>query len=110
MTEHLADASVLVPSIAKKSTPIPSGKQEVMKMCTDLGNDATVQGSAVATLSCKAFKTWMKQAGYEDIDEQNTKQIVVKLHKEQAVVKDNITFTPNWHITAMTDQMKSRCN
>lgn len=79
-------------------------------MCTDLGNNAAPATAVKATLHPKAFKRWMVACGYDTVDESNTGQVVVMLYKGASTTVKNITFTPNWHITAMTDRMKFQCN
>jgi hypothetical protein len=79
-------------------------------MCTDLANDAAPANAAQATLHPKAFKRWLEYCKCTEIDEANPGQIVVMLRKGATVNAGAIQFTPNWHITAMTDRMKTVCN
>jgi hypothetical protein len=79
-------------------------------MCTDLTNDAAPAGAALATLHPKAFRRWLENCGSKNIDEGNPGQIVAMLFKAAEVEINNLKYTPNWHLTAMTDRLKTRCN
>lgn len=79
-------------------------------MCTDLGNPTAPASSRKATLHPNAFKKWMAACDYTSVDESNTCQVVVMLYQGAKTTEKNFEFTPNWHITAMTDRIKSRCN
>lgn len=77
-------------------------------MCTDIGNYDAPGGSARATISPKAFIKWMSECGYGEIDSNNPGQVVCMLHTGAQVVQGNLTFRPNWHLTAMCDRMKTK--
>ena len=78
--------------------------------CTNLTNAPAPQNSALITVTPRAFIRWMNEYGAVRIDNGNTKQVVAILYERAKVVKDGISFTPNWHLTAMTDRMSSVVN
>lgn len=77
-------------------------------MCTDIGNYGAPGGSARATISPRAFRLWMTECGYGEIDTSNPSQVVCILYAGDEVVQGNLRFRPNWHLTAMCDRMKSK--
>ncbi len=79
-------------------------------MCTDLANDAAPAGTAQATLHPKAFKRWLEACKSPRIDESNPSQVVAMLFEGTEVTQGNLKYTPNWHLTAMTDRLKTVCN
>lgn len=78
-------------------------------MCTDIGNDAAPIGAVQATLSGNAFKRWLESCGSKRVDTGNAHQIVAYIFAGDEVVQDNLRFTPNWHLTAMTDRLQTTC-
>jgi hypothetical protein len=83
-------------------------------VCTDLANDQAPGGTAAqVTITVDAFKRWMERMHYSDIDSNNPSQVVVKLVTRDSITETSgnktITYQPNWHLTAMTDRMKTRC-
>jgi hypothetical protein len=79
-------------------------------MCTNLDCSVPPATSAEATLSPKAFIKWMKTCGYPDPDSSNPGQVVCMLYTGTKQSVGNIEYTPNWHLTAMTDREKTVCN
>jgi hypothetical protein len=79
-------------------------------VCTDLTNTPAPANSAVATLHPNAFIKWMEHHGAMRIDNTNTKQVVAILFECPEVNNGGIRYTPNWHLTAMTDRLSTVCN